>query len=408
MTARTGLALSIILGTACLTTAAATEKKYDTGASDTEIKLGQTVPYSGPASAFSSYGRVLTGYFQMLNENGGINGRKITFLSLDNAYSPPKALEQTRQLVEESGVLADAGTVGTTPNTAIQKYLNQKKVPHLYLSAGGSKFNNPKAFPWTVPLYPSFDMEGQTFGKYLLKIKPDAKIAVLYQNDDYGKDFLSGLKIALGGGSATIVAEASYDLSDTTIDSQIVTLQSSGADVLMELSTPKFTAQAIRKVGQLQWKTLQFVVSPSNSVQGVMKQVGFENAQGIYTTQFTKQAGDPTWANDPEVKEFVEFMQKRAPNDSPTDFVAISGYITAQAIAHVLQECGDDLTRENIIKKATSLKNQRLKMFLPGIALNNSAENYAAYSSLRLAKFEGEGWKLIDTDPAPAPPANAH
>jgi branched-chain amino acid transport system substrate-binding protein len=408
MLAKRGTVLVALLVAAGITTAKAEEKKYGPGASDSEIKLGQTVPYSGPASAFSSYGRVLTGYFQMLNESGGINGRKVTLLSLDNAYSPPKALEQTRQLVEESGVLADAGTVGTTPNTAIQKYLNQKKVPHLYLSAGGSKFNNPKAFPWSVPLYPSFDMEGKTFGAYILKLKPDAKIAVLYQNDDYGKDFLIGLKEALGNGSAKIVAEASYELTDPTIDSQIVTLQASGADVLMEFSTPKFTAQAIRKVGQLQWKALQFVVSPSNSVQGVMKPAGLENAQGIYTTQFTKQAGDAAWANDPEVKEFVAFMQKWAPNDSPSDFVAVSGYVTAQAIAHVLQQCGNDLTRENILKQATSLKNQRLKMYLPGIVLNNSAENYAAYSGLRMAKFEDGTWKLLDSDNVPTPPVNAH
>jgi branched-chain amino acid transport system substrate-binding protein len=408
MLAKRGTVLVALLVAAGITTAKAEEKKYGPGASDSEIKLGQTVPYSGPASAFSTYGRVLTGYFQMLNESGGINGRKVTLLSLDNAYSPPKALEQTRQLVEESGVLADAGTVGTTPNTAIQKYLNQKKVPHLYLSAGGSKFNNPKAFPWSVPLYPSFDMEGKTFGAYILKLKPDAKIAVLYQNDDYGKDFLIGLKEALGNGSAKIVAEASYELTDPTIDSQIVTLQASGADVLMEFSTPKFTAQAIRKVGQLQWKALQFVVSPSNSVQGVMKPAGLENAQGIYTTQFTKQAGDAAWANDPEVKEFVAFMQKWAPNDSPSDFVAVSGYVTAQAIAHVLQQCGNDLTRENILKQATSLKNQRLKMYLPGIVLNNSAENYAAYSGLRMAKFEDGTWKLLDSDNVPTQPANAH
>jgi branched-chain amino acid transport system substrate-binding protein len=398
MFARTSIALSALLLVTCLASAEAGDKKYDTGATDTEIKLGQTVPYSGPASAFSSYGRVLTGYFQMINENGGINGRKVNLLSRDNAYSPPKALEQTRELVEEAGVLADAGTVGTTPNSAIQKYLNQKKVPHLYLSAGGSRFIDPKNFPWSVPLYPAFEMEGKTFGKYILKVKPDAKIAVLYQNDDYGKDFLNGLKAALAGGSARIVAEASYELSDPTIDSQIVTLQASGADVLMDFSTPKFTAQAIRKVAQLQWQPLQFVASPSNSVQAVLKPAGLDNAQGIYTTQFTKQAGDPAWADDPEVKEYIAFMQKWAPNDSPTDFVALSGYITAQAIAWVLQQCGDDLTRDNLLKQATSLKNQRFKMHLPGVALNNSPENYAAYSALRMARFDGTSWKLLDED----------
>ena len=376
--------------------ASAAEKKYGPGVTDTEIKLGQTVPYSGPASAFSSYGRLMAGYFEMINASGGINGRKITLISLDNAYSPPKALEQTRKLVEDLGVLADVGTVGTTPNVAIQKYLNQAKVPHIFISAGGRRFADPEHFPWSVPMYPGFEMEGKTFGQYIVKNKPDARIGVLYQNDDYGKDFLVGLKAAIGDGKTRIVSEVAYELTDPTIDSQIVRLKDSGADVLLYFSTPKFTAQGLRKVKEMNWTPLQFLASPTNSVKTVLEPAGFESAQGIMTTQFTKQAGDPAWANDPEVKEYVEFMKKWVPNDNPGDFVALSGYVISQGIAEALKQCGDDLTRENLLKQATSMKGERFKMMLPGIQLNTSPEDYIPYRSLRMAKFEGTSWQLID------------
>ena len=373
----------------------AAEKKYGPGVSDTEIKLGQTVPYSGPASAFSSYGRMMTGYFQMINETGGINGRKINLISLDNAFSPPKAIKQTRKLVEDDGVLADVGTVGTTPNVAIQKYLNGAKVPHVFISAGGRRFADPQNFPWSVPMYPGFEMEGKTFGQYILKHKLDAKVGVLYQNDDYGKDFLVGLKAALGD-KTKIVAEVAYEITEPTIDSQIVRLKDSGADTLLYFSTPKFTAQGLRKVKETNWTPLQFLASPTNSFKTVLEPAGFENAQGIITTQFTKQAGDPAWANDPEVKEYVEFMKKWVPNDNPGDFVALSGYIIAQGVANALKQCGDDLTRENLLKQATNLKGQHYKMMLPGIQLNTTPEDYAPYQSLRMAKFEGASWKLIE------------
>jgi branched-chain amino acid transport system substrate-binding protein len=396
MSYRSGLALAVAaIALAVAGGASAAEKKYGPGASDTEVKLGQTVPYSGPASAFSSYGRTMTGYFQMIDEAGGINGRKITLLSLDNAFSPPKAIEQTRKLVEDDEVLADVGTVGTTPNVAIQKYLNGAKVPHIFISAGGRRFADPKNFPWSVPMYPGFEMEGKTFGQYILKHKPDAKIAVLYQNDDYGKDFLAGLKTALGD-KAKILAEAAYEITEPTIDSQIVRLKDSGADVLLYFSTPKFTAQGLRKVKESNWVPLQFLASPTNSVKTVLEPAGFENAQGIITTQFTKQAGDPAWANDPEVKEYVEFMKKWVPNDNPGDFVALSGYVIAQGIAQAIKQCGDDLTRENLLKQATSMKGARFKMMLPGIQLNTTPQDYAPYQSLRMARFEGSSWKLID------------
>jgi ABC-type branched-subunit amino acid transport system substrate-binding protein len=373
----------------------AAEKKYGPGVSDTEIKLGQTVPYSGPASAFSSYGRLMAGYFQMINATGGINGRKINLISLDNAFSPPKAIEQTRKLVEDDGVLADVGTVGTTPNVAIQKYLNGAKVPHIFISAGGRRFADPQNFPWSVPMYPGFEMEGKTFGQYVLKHKPGAKVGVLYQNDDYGKDFLVGLKSVLGD-KTKIVAEVAYEITEPTIDSQIVRLKDSGADVLLYFSTPKFTAQGLRKVKETNWTPLQFLASPTNSVKTVLEPAGFENAQGIITTQFTKQAGDPAWADDLEVKEYIEFVKKWVPNDNPGDFVALSGYIIAQGIAHALKQCGDDLTRENLLKQATNVKGQHYKMMLPGIQLNTTPEDYAPYQSLRMAKFEGNSWKLLD------------
>jgi ABC-type branched-subunit amino acid transport system substrate-binding protein len=387
---------AILLGI-CPFTAAAAEKKYGPGVTDTEIKIGQTVPYSGPASAFSSYGRVMAGYFQMWNEKGGINSRKVNLISLDNAYSPPKALEQTRKLVEDDEVLADVGTVGTVPNIAIQKYLNQNKIPHVFASAGGRRFNDPQNFPWTVPFYPAFQMEGAIFGKFILRNMPNAKIAVLYQNDDYGKDFLSGLKDALGNdANARIVAEANYELTHPTIDSQVIQLKTSGADTLLHFSTPKFAAQALKKIQEVNWKPTQFLASPINSVQTVLTPAGLENVQGILTTQFTKQAGDPAWAQDPEVIEYIAFMKKWAPNDSPNDFIGLMGYLTAQAIARALEQCGDDLTRENLLYQATNLKKQRVAMLLPGVELNNSKENYAPYSSLRMARFENASWKLLD------------
>jgi ABC-type branched-subunit amino acid transport system substrate-binding protein len=373
----------------------AAEKKYGPGVTDTEIKLGQTVPYSGPASAFSSYGRVMTGYVKMVNEAGGINGRKINLISLDNAFSPPKAIEQTRKLVEDDGVLADVGTVGTTPNVAIQKYLNGAKVPHIFISAGGRRFADPQSFPWSVPMYPGFEMEGKTFGQYIRKHKPAAKVAVLYQNDDYGKDFLVGLKAALGD-KTKIVAEVAYEITEPTIDSQIVRLKDSGADTLLYFSTPKFTAQGLRKVKETGWTPLQFLASPTNSVKTVLDPAGFENAQGIITTQFTNQAGDPAWASDPEVTEYVEFMKKWVPSDNPGDFVALSGYINVQGIVQAITKCGDNLTRENLLKQATNMKGTRFKMMLPGVQLNTTPQDYAPYESLRMAKFEGSSWKLIE------------
>ena len=376
--------------------ALAAEKQYGPGVTDGEIKIGQTVPYSGPASAFASYGRVMAGYFQMLNEKGGINGRKVNLISLDNAFSPPKAIEQTRKLVEDDGVLAEVGTVGTVPNVATQKYLNQNKIPQVFISAGGRRFNDPKNFPWTVPSYPGFEMEGATFGNFIVNKMPNAKIAVLYQNDDYGKDYLAGLKKGLGTDSSVkIIAEASYELSDPTVDSEVIRLKASGADILIYFTTPKFAAQAIKKANELNWKPAQFLASPVNSVS-VLSAAGLENVQGAFTTQFTKQAGDPAWAEDPEVKAYVAFMKQWAPNDSSQDFIALSGYVNAEIIAHALQRCGDNLTRENLLNQATGFNKDRVDMLLPGIELTNSKEDHAPYRSLRMAVFEQRSWRLLD------------
>jgi branched-chain amino acid transport system substrate-binding protein len=370
--------------------------EYGPGVTDKEILIGQSVAYSGPASAFGSYGRVMTAYFAMLNEAGGINGRTIKLISLDNGFSPPKAVEDTRKLVEEYGVLAEVGTVGTPPNVATQKYLNQKQVPQLFISAGGSRFDNPKGFPWTVPFYPGFEMEGRIFARHILATAPNAKIAVLYQNDDYGKDYLQGLKLGLGDKAAKlIVATASYELSDPTIDSEIISLQSSGADTVLYFATPKFAAQAIRKVHDLGWKATQYVASPANSINSVLKPAGLEDAVGLLTTQFTKQPDDPAWTDDKDVAAYLAFLKKWAPGESPQDFIALSGYINAEGVALVLRRCGNDLTRANLLKQATSIQGASLPMLLPGIDLGNSAADYALYHKLSLARFDGKSWVLL-------------
>ena len=378
-----GIGAALMLG--ALTAAA-----QNAGVTPTEVKLGQTVALSGPASAFASYGRVMTGFFQKINDEGGINGRKVTFTLLDNAFSPPKALEQTRKLVEDIGVFAEVGTVGTTPNVAVQKYLNDKKVPHLFISAGGRRFSDPKNFPYTIPLYPAFEMEGAVLGRYVLQTRPTAKIGVLYQNDDFGRDFLRGLKTTLGEKATMIVAEVPHEITDPTIDSQLLKLNAAGVDTLFEFTTPKFAAQAIRKAHEIGWKPLQLLASPASSIEATLKPAGFEAAKDVVvTTQFSKQVGDPTWDNDKDMNDYKAFMKKYVSGDSPSDFIALSGYIIAHGIELALRRCGNDLTRENFVKQATSLKNVTLPLLLPGITVNNSPEDYSAYSALQVAKFDG-------------------
>jgi branched-chain amino acid transport system substrate-binding protein len=371
------------------------QKSYGPGVDDKEIKIGTSAPLSGPASSYSAAGKATEGFFKWLNEQGGINGRKVNFTLLDNAYSPPKAVEQSRRLVEEIEVLAEVGTVGTAPNAATEKYLNLKKVPQLFISAGGRRFNDPKNFPWTIPLYPDFETEGAVAAKYILATNPDAKIALLYENDDFGRDYVKGFKARLGAKVSQVVAETSYELTDPTIDSQMLNLKASGADTLVDQSAPKFTAQAIRKTHELLWQVTHIIGSSSSNIETALAPAGLDASKGLITTQFVKQPGDPAWADDKEVIQFTEFMKKYMTNASLHDYSALIGYIDANAIALVLQRCGDELTRDNLLKQATSLKGTRLPMFLPGIVLNTSPTDYAAFKSLRIAQFDGAKWVLI-------------
>jgi branched-chain amino acid transport system substrate-binding protein len=387
----------VAAGMAFATTAGAQDKKYGPGVSDSEITIGQSAPFSGPASAFGIYSRVEEAYFKSLNEKGGIGGRKIKFITLDNGFSPPKALEASRKLVEEDNVLAEVGTVGTPTNAATQRYLNGKKVPQLLISAGGSKFNDPKQYPWTVPFYPSFETEAIGYARHALKTQKEPKIAVLYQNDDYGKDFLKGLKKALGDSyQKLVVAEASYELTDPTVDSQIITLAGSGANVFMNFTTPKFSAQALRKASELNWKPMQFIASPGSSVQAVLKVVGFDKVTGVMTAQYFKEPGDAAWDKDQDMLNYFAFMKKYAPNESPLDAIGVSGYVNAQMAEYVLKAAGNELTRENLLKKATTLKDVTLSLLLPGIKLSNTPEDYRAYHGFQLSRFDGKGWLMVE------------
>jgi branched-chain amino acid transport system substrate-binding protein len=391
--AAASLALALIAAT---TSTASAQKKYDTGATDTEIKVGNIMPYSGPASAYGIIGRTEAAYFKKINDEGGINGRKINFVSYDDAYSPPKAVEQARKLVESDEVLFIFNSLGTPSNSAIQKYMNAKKVPQILVATGATKWNDPKDFPWTMGWQPSYQSETQIYAKWLLKNKPDAKIAVLFQNDDYGKDYLKGLKDGLGAKAASmIVMEESYETSEPTIDSHIVKLKSTGADVFMNITTPKFAAQAIKKVAEVGWKPLHFLNNVSGSVGSVLKPAGFENAQDIISADYLKDISDPQWNSDPGMKDFIAFMNKYFPDGDKLDHGTIVGYGVAQTLVQILKQCGDDLTRENVMKQAASLKNFRTEVLLPGIQINTSATDFAPISQLQLERFKGEKWDLF-------------
>lgn len=391
--AAASLALALIAASA---SSASAQKKYDTGATDTEIKIGNIMPYSGPASAYGIIGRTEAAYFKKINEEGGINGRKINFISYDDAYSPPKTVEQARKLVESDEVLLIFNSLGTPPNTAIQKYMNSKKVPQLFVATGATKWNDPQNFPWTMGWQPNYQSETQIYAKWLLKNKSDAKIAVLFQNDDYGKDYLKGLKDGLGAKAASmIVIEESYETSEPTIDNHIVKLKSTGADVFMNITTPKFAAQAIKKNAEIGWKPLHFLNNVSASVGSVMKPAGYENGQDIISADYLKDAADPQWAADPGMKDFLAFMDKYFPEGDKLDHGTIVGYAVAQTLVQVLKQCGDDLTRANIMKQAASLKDFRTEVLLPGIQINTSPTDFAPISQLRLEKFKGEKWDLF-------------
>ncbi|WP_407115208.1 ABC transporter substrate-binding protein [Bradyrhizobium sp. LMG 9283] len=391
--AAASLALALI---AASTSTASAQKKYDTGATDTEIKIGNIMPYSGPASAYGIIGRTEAAYFKKINDEGGINGRKINFISYDDAYSPPKTVEQARKLVESDEVLFIFNSLGTPPNSAIQKYMNSKKVPQLFVATGATKWNDPKDFPWTMGWQPNYQSETQIYAKYILKEMPNAKIAVLFQNDDYGKDYLKGLKDGLGAKAASmIVAEESYETSEPTIDNHIVKLKATGADIFVNITTPKFAAQAIKKNAEIGWKPIHFLNNVSASVGSVIKPAGFENAQGIISAAYLKDTTDAQWANDTGMKAFLDFMTKYFPEGDKTDNGTIVGYGVAQTLVQVLKNCGDDLTRANVMKQAASLKDFRTEVLLPGIKINTSATDFAPISSLQLQRFKGERWELF-------------
>jgi len=373
---------------------AAAQKKYGPGVTDTEIKLGQTMPYSGPASAYGTIGKLQQAYFKMINDNGGINGRKINLISLDDGYSPPKAVEQVRRLVEQEEVLALFQTLGTPSNTAIHKYVNAKKVPHLLLATGATKWADPKNFPWTIGFNLSYQAEGVIYAKYLLKEKPNAKVAILYQNDDYGKDLLKGVKDGLGAnGAKMIVAEATYEVTDPTVDSQIVTLQGSGADTFIDITTPKFAAQAIRKAYDSGWKPLHIINNVGASVGSVLVPAGLDKSTGLQTLQYYKDPNDPQWKDDPAMLEWRAFMGRYYREGDPKDAANVYAYLAAQTMVQVLKQCGNDLTRENVMKQVANIKSLRLPLLLPGMALNSSLTDFALVKQGQLARFTGTLWQ---------------
>jgi branched-chain amino acid transport system substrate-binding protein len=384
-----------VIAFAAISGSALAQKKYDTGATDTEIKIGNIMPYSGPASAYGVIGKTEEAYFRMVNAQGGINGRKINFVSYDDGYSPPKAVEQVRKLVESDEVLVVFNSLGTPSNSAIQKYLNAKKVPQLFVATGATKWNDPKDFPWTMGWQPSYQSEAHIYAKYLIKEKPSARIAVLYQNDDFGKDYLKGLKDGLGAKASMLIAEESYETAEPTIDNHIVKLKAAGADVFISITTPKFAAQAIKKIAEIDWKPLHIVSNVSASVGSVIQPAGYENAQGILSAAYAKDGADSQWDNDPGMKKLFAFLEKFYPEGNRLDGSVVYGYGAAQTMAKVIEMCGDDLTRANVMKQAASLKNFVPDTLLPGVKINTSATDFAPIEQLQMMRFKGEKWDLF-------------
>jgi branched-chain amino acid transport system substrate-binding protein len=389
------LAATVVFGLAAMTGGLAiAEKKYDPGASDSEIKIGNTNPYSGPASAYGTIGKTIAAYFNKVNAEGGINGRKINFISYDDGYSPPKTVEQARKLVESDEVLFLFQTLGTPPNSAIQKYMNSKKVPQLFVATGATKWGDPKNFPWTMGWQPTYQAEGHIYAKYLLEHHPNGKIGILYQNDDYGKDYVKGLKDGLNG-KIQIVSELPYETTDPTVDSQIVNLKASGADIFFNVTTPKFAAQAIKKAAEIGWKPVHLLNNVSQSVGAVLKPAGLENSKGIYSSYYLKDPTDPQWKDDPAYKDWAAFMEKYYPEGDRTSSFPVYGYAVTQSLVGVLKQCGDDLTRANIMKQAASLKDQQIGMLLPGITINTSPTDFYPIKQMQMQEFNGERWVPI-------------
>ena len=396
---KTAFCSALLTGTvaAALTAAPAlAQKKYDPGASDTEIKIGQTMPYSGPASSYGTVGQVMAAYFEKINAEGGINGRKITFISYDDGFSTPKTVEQTRKLVEGDEVLVVASSLGTAPNVAVQKYLNSRKVPQLFVVSGATRWGDPKNFPWTIGWQPSYQKEGALLARYALKTNSAAKIGILFQNDDSGKDYVKGFKAGLGEAASQIVAETSYELSDPTVDSQIIALKSAGVDTFFLHANPRFSAQAIRRAYELNWRPAMLIASVGASVGSALAPAGLEKSVGAITAAYLKDPTDKVWANDKGYLEWLAFMKQWYPHGNLSDAGNAQGYSLAQTIVLVLKQCGDDLTRENVMKQAASLKDVELPMLLPGIRLNTSPEDFFPVEDMRLARFDGTTWVLMD------------
>ncbi|MBR0902308.1 ABC transporter substrate-binding protein [Bradyrhizobium liaoningense] len=393
------LQVATILAAFALCTAmssgALAQKKYDIGASDTEIKLGNIMPYSGPASAYAAIGKTEEAYFNKINAEGGINGRKIKFISYDDAYSPPKTVEQARKLVEGDGVLLIFGSLGTSTNSAIRKYMNDKKVPQLFVASGASKWNDPKQYPWTMGWQPSYVSEARIYAKYIMKEKPDGKIGVLYQNDDFGKDYLKGLKEGLGPKTSMIVREEAYDTSEPAIDERVVKLKSTGADIFISITSPKFAAQGIKKAAEINWHPMQIISNVSASVGGVLEPAGLEISQGILSASYAKDGSDPQWNADDGMKKFYNFLAQYEPKANKLDAGVVFGYAAAQTMVKVLQMCGDDLTRENVMKQAASLKDFEPDTLLPGIKINTAPDNFAPIEQLQMMRFKGRKWELF-------------
>ncbi len=381
-----------IVGVAFAAPYALAQKKYDPGASDKEIKVGNIMPYSGPASAYAAIGKAEAAYFRKINDEGGVNGRKINFISVDDGYSPPKAVEMARKLVEQDEVLLVFNPLGTPSNSAIHKYMNAKKVPQLFVATGASKWNDPKGFPWTMGWQPNYQTEAVIYAKHILQTKPNAKIAVLFQNDDYGKDYLKGFKDGLGDKVKMIVAEVSYETSDPTVDSQIVQLQGSGADVFFNITTPKFAAQAVRKAYDIGWKPVQYLNNVSASIGSVLVPAGLEKSMGLITTQYLKDPLDNAWKNDAAMNDWKAFMAKYYPDGDLKDGSNVYGYTAAQGLVQVLKQCGDLLTRENVMKQAASLKDFSPSLALPGVKVNTSATDFAPFQQMQMARFDGKEW----------------
>ena len=389
-----GTAATILAST---TSAFAAEKNYDSGASDTEIKIGQTVPHSGPGSLYGVLGRIGEAYFQMLNDKGGINGRKVSFLTLDDAYSAPKCVEATRRLVEEEEVLALYGSLGTAPQTAVHKYLNSKGVPQLLLNTGASKWNDPKTYRWTMAGLPLYPTEARILAKHVVAVKPNAKIGILYQNDDFGRDFLSPFKKVLedAGGGAKVIMEQTYDLTDPTVDSQLINLSNSGADVFYNISTGKASSQSIRKAAELGWKPLQ-LLSAGSTGRSILSAAGFDNATGIVAIRYAKDAGVPRWEKDPEVMGFEELRQKYLPSVDPDNTIAFAGYGQAVTMGEILRRCGNDLTRENVLRQAANLNGFHSPFFLDGVSYSYTPDDYTPMKTLYISIFNGNDWDISD------------